>query len=134
MVLRINQMRHKKSLLPCYTTRPAVRGRRSIFLCGIKKSCSDPAGPDVERDGIGEDAHVVVMVEDGTISVPMRIQWTNIWGKKSRQHLHQLQRSLRCQRSCRPSQFQQRLGGCPTCHALFRSGITERPLNEASIL
>ena len=39
--------------------------------------------PDVERDGRGEDAHVVVMVEDGTISVPMRIQWTNIWGKKA---------------------------------------------------
>ena len=52
-------------------------------MCGIKKSCSDPAGPDVERDGIGEDAHVVVMVEDGTISVPMRIQWTDIWGKKA---------------------------------------------------
>ena len=131
---RINPMRHKKSLPTAtaallYEAAAAAAARaRSIFLCGIKKSCSDIGWKRGER---GEDAHVVVMVEDSAISVLMCIQWTNIMGKKggyifiSSTHKSLLPTMLRNLHGPLAFQFQRRLGLSNLSWALFRSGIKE---------
>ena len=91
---RINQMRHKKSLLPCYTTRPAAAAVPSSCVAlkshvqtrPRRRAGRDRGGRPRRRNG-GRRHHFCSYAH--TMNKHL--------GQKSRQHLHQLQRSLRHQ-------------------------------------